>query len=104
MENCRWQLLKVYYVREPPLARITQHFTGRIVVAQLVGTLSSKAVEEIRKALNVSGDRDIEIDYTRMLLIPLSKLPEDDRKLLEKQLESLSSDVKLIVRRCSRDR
>ena len=102
MENCRWHLLRIHYVREPLLARITQHFTGRIIVAQLVGTLSSKAVEEIRRALNVDENKDIEIDYTNMLLIPLDRLPEEDRRLLERQLESLGVDVKLVIKRNSR--
>ncbi|WP_206205346.1 hypothetical protein [Thermococcus sp. LS2] len=75
------------------------HFAGDMAVLEELGTLKEKTVEVIKESLGTKRD-EIDLSISDLILIPVERLPEDDRKLLLKVAQELEGDAKLkIVRR-----
>ncbi|NJE13709.1 hypothetical protein E3E24_11510 [Thermococcus sp. LS2] len=70
-----------------------------MAVLEELGTLKEKTVEVIKESLGTKRD-EIDLSISDLILIPVERLPEDDRKLLLKVAQELEGDAKLkIVRR-----
>ncbi|NJE42516.1 hypothetical protein [Thermococcus sp. GR6] len=87
------------YVNPPYVSKAMAHFAGDIAVLEEIGTLNEKSVEIIKESLGAKGN-EIDLSIGDLILIPVERLPEDDRKLLLKVAQELGADAKLkIVRR-----
>ncbi|NJE07099.1 hypothetical protein E3E31_00830 [Thermococcus sp. M39] len=94
-----WHLLKLVYVNPPYISKAMAHFAGDMAVLEELGTLKEKTVEVIKESLGTKRD-EIDLSISDLILIPVERLPEDDRKLLLKVAQELEGDAKLkIVRR-----
>ncbi|NJE46254.1 hypothetical protein E3E35_02250 [Thermococcus sp. GR7] len=94
-----WHLLKLVYVNPPYVSKAMAHFAGDMAVLEEIGTLNEKSVEIIKESLGAKGN-EIDLSIGDLILIPVERLPEDDRKLLLKVAQELGADAKLkIVRR-----
>ncbi|NJF23867.1 hypothetical protein E3E33_09805 [Thermococcus sp. GR5] len=87
------------YVNPPYVSKAMAHFAGDMAVLEEIGTLNEKSVEIIKESLGAKGN-EIDLSIGDLILIPVERLPEDDRKLLLKVAQELGADAKLkIVRR-----
>ncbi|NJD99029.1 hypothetical protein E3E26_04405 [Thermococcus sp. LS1] len=87
------------YVNPPYVSKAMAHFAGDMAVLEEIGTLNEKTVEIIKESLGAKGN-EIDLSISDLILIPVERLPEDDRKLLLKVAQELGADAKLkIVRR-----
>ncbi|NJE84860.1 hypothetical protein E3E23_03285 [Thermococcus sp. CX2] len=94
-----WHLLKLVYVNPPYVSKAMAHFAGDMAVLEEIGTLKEKTIEIIKESLGAKGN-EIDLSIRDLILIPVERLPEDDRKLLLKVAQELGADAKLkIVRR-----
>ncbi|WP_167906291.1 hypothetical protein [Thermococcus sp. CX2] len=87
------------YVNPPYVSKAMAHFAGDMAVLEEIGTLKEKTIEIIKESLGAKGN-EIDLSIRDLILIPVERLPEDDRKLLLKVAQELGADAKLkIVRR-----
>ncbi|ANF22942.1 hypothetical protein A7C91_06985 [Thermococcus piezophilus] len=92
-------MLKLVYVNPPYFSKAMAHFAGDMAVLEEIGTLNEKTVEIIKESLGTKGN-EIDLSIGDLILIPVERLPENDRNLLLKVAQELEADAKLkIVRR-----
>ncbi|ACJ15758.1 hypothetical protein TON_0273 [Thermococcus onnurineus NA1] len=91
-----WHLLKLVYVNPPYVSKAMAHFAGDMAVLEEIGTLNEKSVEIIKESLGAKGN-EIDLSIGDLILIPVERLPEDDRKLLLKVAQELGADAKLKI-------
>ncbi|WP_187146214.1 hypothetical protein [Thermococcus onnurineus] len=84
------------YVNPPYVSKAMAHFAGDMAVLEEIGTLNEKSVEIIKESLGAKGN-EIDLSIGDLILIPVERLPEDDRKLLLKVAQELGADAKLKI-------
>ena len=94
-----WKLYVFKYEGYPEYsARITGHYAGDMLIIEEEGELSEDAVKLIKEALGVGEEaRHFNIPPSKVLGIPIEKLPEEDRETLLSAAEKLDAESKLHV-------